>query len=294
MTRSASAWRSAIFGAVLLAAAPASAQSGFTIVAAETFYGDLARQIAGPDVYVASILSNPDDDPHMFEASPSVARALARADIVIANGADYDPWIDKLLAASPAPHRTVIVAAALVRKQSGDNPHLWYDPPTLPAVAQSLAAALATADPAHAAAYRQRLQAFEAGLQPVAAKVAELKAKFAGTPVTATEPVFGYMASALGLEMRNERFQLAVMNNTEPAASDIVAFERDLKQHKVKLFLYNSQASDESAKRLLGIAQLAKIPVVGVTETEPAGTTVQNWMLTTLSAVEQALSSPGS
>ena len=94
MTRSASAWRSAIFGAVLLAAAPASAQSGFTIVAAENFYGDLARQIAGPDVYVASILSNPDDDPHMFEASPSVARALARADIVIANGAAYDPWID--------------------------------------------------------------------------------------------------------------------------------------------------------------------------------------------------------
>lgn len=286
-------WLAALFAPAVLAGAPASAQS-LNIVAAENFYGDVARQIAGPDAYVSSILSNPDDDPHMFEASPSVARALARADIVIANGADYDPWIGKLLAAGKAPHRVVIEAAALVHRQSGDNPHLWYDPPTLPAVAKAVADALSAADPARTAVYASRLQAFEASLQPVAAKAAALKARFAGTPVTATEPVFGYMAAALGLDMRNERFQLAVMNDTEPSASDVAAFERDLREHKVKLFFYNSQATGESAKRLLGIAQKARIPIVGVTETEPAGTTVQSWMLGTLDAVGQALGSPGS
>lgn len=284
----------ALIAAALWLTPPAAAQPKPAIVAAENFYGDVARQIAGPDASVTSILSNPDDDPHMFEASPSVARALAGAQIVIANGADYDPWMDKLLAATAAPGRVAIVAADLVGKHPGDNPHLWYDPPTLPAVAQALAKALAAADPAHAAAYAQHLQAFEAAMAPVAARVASLRQKLSGTPVTATEPVFGYLAAALGLAMRNERFQLSVMNGTEPAASDIAAFERDLAQHTVKLLIYNSQASDESAKRLLGMAQAAGIPVVGVTETEPAETSVQAWMLGTLDAVARALDSNGS
>ena len=56
-----------------------------------------------------------------------------------------------------------------------------------------------------------------------------MKHAYAGTPVTATEPVFGYMAAALGLTMLNQRFQLAVMNDTEPSARDVAAFEHDLR-----------------------------------------------------------------
>lgn len=286
----------ALLGAALLCLPfqPAVAQTGISIVAAENFYGDVARQIAGPDATVSSILSNPDDDPHMFEASPSVARALALARIVVANGAAYDPWIDKLLSAGNAASRTTIIVADLVHSKPGANPHLWYDPPTLPTFAHALSATLSAADPAHAAEYTQRLQAFDASFQPVVAKVAELRTRFAGTSVTATEPVFGYMATALGLVMRNERFQMAVMNGTEPGASDVAAFERDLQQRRVNLLIYNSQASDESARRLLGMARKAGIAVVGVTETEPAGVTVQSWMLDTLAAVGQALSHSGS
>jgi zinc/manganese transport system substrate-binding protein len=58
------------------------------IVAAENFYGDIAKQIGGPDVNVTSILSNPDQDPHLFEVSPSVGRAVSAARIVIYNGID--------------------------------------------------------------------------------------------------------------------------------------------------------------------------------------------------------------
>ena len=122
------------------------------------------------------------------------------------------------------------------------------------------------------------------------AKIAELRGRFAGTPVTATEPVFGYMAAALGFKIRNERFQLAVMNNTEPRASDVAAFENDLRKHQVRLLFYNSQASDAAAQRMVRIAQQAKVPVVGVTETEPAGKTYQDWMMGELNAVAQALS----
>jgi zinc/manganese transport system substrate-binding protein len=275
-------------------AAPAGAQSPVRIVAAENFYGDLARQIAGPDAAVTSILSNPDDDPHLFEADPSTARALATAGVVIANGADYDPWVAKLLAAAPAPHRRVIVAADLLHRAAGVNPHLWYDPATMPAVARALTVVLDSENPAGRATYEANLAHFLASLEPLTAKIAALRGRFAGQTVTATEPVFGYMANAVGLVMRNERFQIAVMNDTEPSASDTAAFERDLKGHLVRVLLYNSQASGAAPRRLLGIARANHIPVVGVTETEPAGRTYQAWMASQLDAVDQALSSPQS
>jgi len=262
------------------------------IVAAENFYGDVAQQIGGGDVAVTSILSSPDQDPHLFEASPSTAKQLAGAQIVISSGADYDPWMEKLLAASKAQGRKEIVVADLVHKKSGDNPHLWYEPATMKALAKRLTADLVAIDPAHKADYQKRDEAFVASLKPLEAKIAEMKKKYAGTPVTASEPVFGYMAEALGLKMRNEKFQLAVMNNTEPSVSDVAAFENDLKGHKVKVMLFNAQASEPAVQRLVKLAEDEKIPVVGITETEPAGKTYQEWMLSQLDALDKALAGP--
>jgi zinc/manganese transport system substrate-binding protein len=270
-----------------LLAGPASAQS---IVAAENFYGDVAQQLAGAGVTVNSILSNPDQDPHLFEASPSVARLLAGAAIVICNGADYDPWMTKLLSASRLPDRKVIIVADLVHRKPGDNPHLWYDPPTMPAYARALAAELSERDPVHKTDYDQRLRVFLASMQPLEVKIAELRRKYGGIDVTATEPVFGYMSAALGFRMRNERFQLAVMNGAEPRASDVAAFETDLRNHAVRLLFYNSQATGAAAQRLVRIARQSKIPVVGVTETEPSGNNYQDWIMSELDAVAQALS----
>jgi len=276
-----------LIAAGVLAAGPAAA--AVTIVAAENMYGDLATQIAGPDATVTSVLSNPNQDPHLFEATPSVARALATAAIVIVNGADYDPWMAKLLSAGGDPHRQVIVAADLMHKHPGDNPHLWYDPATMRAVAGALGADLAAQDPAHAADYARRAAAFDDALDRLDGRIAALRSRFAGTPVTATEPVFGLMASALGLTMRNERFQLAIMNDTEPRVSDTAAFEDDLVHHRVRVLFYNSQATGPAAQRLLGIARRAGIAVVPVTETEPPGLTYQAWMTAELDAAERAL-----
>ena len=282
---------------LFITAACASAgavETKVAVVAAENFYGDVARQIGGDAIAVSSILSNPDQDPHLFEVSPAVARQIAGAQIVIYNGADYDPWMLKLLAASPRADRTVIVAADLVHKKAGDNPHLWYDPATMPAVANALAAALSKADPAHADDYAARLKTFVASLAPINDKVAALRAKFAGVPVTASEPVFGYMADALKLKMRNERLQLAIMNDTEPSARDVAAFERDLKTHKVRVLFYNKQASNKVVQHLVEVARAANIPIVGVTETCPPDMTFQEWMRSELDATEHALASPSS
>lgn len=275
-----------LLGCSMIASAAAAPLS---VVAAENFYGDVAQQIGGADVAVTSILSSPDQDPHLFEASPATAKQLAGAQIVISSGADYDPWMEKLLAASKAPGRREIVVADLAHKKSGDNPHLWYEPATMKALARRLTADLIALDPPHKADYQKRDEAFAASLKPLEAKIAEMKKKYAGAPVTASEPVFGYMAEALGLKMRNEKFQLAVMNNTEPSVSDVAAFEDDLKGHKVKVMLFNAQASEPAVQRLVKLAEDEKIPVVGITETEPPSKTYQEWMLSQLDALDNAL-----
>ena len=102
------------------------------------------------------------------------------------------------------------------------------------------------------------------------------------------------MADALGLTVLNERFALAMMNDTEPSARDVAAFENVLKDRKVKALLYNKQVSQKVTLRLLDIAMKAKVPVVGVTETQPAGVTFQDWMLGELDAVDKALTGPNS
>ncbi|MER9502778.1 zinc ABC transporter substrate-binding protein [Mesorhizobium sp. M0579] len=283
------------FLAALLVAVPlltgtaARAEDKLTIVAAENFYGDLARQIGGSNVTVTSILANPDDDPHLFETSPSTARTIADAKIVIYNGADYDPWMDKLLSASTAKDRTTIVAADLIGKKSGDNPHLWYDPATLPAIAKALSADLAKRDPANAVYYETNLKAFQTSLEAIDKEITDVKNTYAGTEVTATEPVFGYMAEALGLKMLNYDFQVALMNDAEPSATQVAAFENSLKDGSAKILFYNSQVTDEATTRLLDIARQNKVTVIGVTETEPAGQTIQTWFRGQIDAVQKAL-----
>ncbi len=260
-----------------------------TILAAENFYGQAAQAIGANRVKVESVIVAPGTDPHEYDPTPSVARAVADAKIVIMNGADYDPWMARLIEANPVAGRVVIDVAALVGHKAGDNPHVWYDPKAMPAMAEALTAELEKRDPAGKNDYEQRRDAFLATLAPIADRVAALRARFAGMPVVATEPVFGYMAEALGLKMENEAFQTAIMNETEPAASDIAAMEDAIRKGTVKVLFYNSQVEDAFTKNLAALAKTSGVPLVPVTETEPEGQTFAQWMLDTLDATTKAL-----
>jgi len=284
--------RPLLLGLLLALGGSFFARATIHIVAAENFYGVVAKEIGGDQVEVTSILSNPDQDPHLFTVDPATARALEKAQIIICSGIDYDPWMTQLAQAhlNPQLKQVVITVADLIGAKPGDNPHIWYKPGTLPALAKVIADHLAVNDPVHAADFRKRLADFLAALEPVKTRVAALKSKFAGTDVLATEPVFGYMADALGFTMHGMDFQNHVMNNVEPSAQETAEFETLLKQHKVKLLFYNSQATDPIADRMKDIAKSFGIPVIGVTETEPAGTTYASWMLSQLDAVEKVLS----
>jgi zinc/manganese transport system substrate-binding protein len=276
--------------AIVLAATTAPALADpVKVVAAENFYGDLANQIGGANVAVTSILSNPDDDPHLFEASPETAKALSDAKVVIVNGVDYDPWMEKLLNAHKAPGRKEIVVGALVGHKPGDNPHLWYDPAYMKAAGKALVADLTAVDPAHKANYEQGYAKFVDSLKPLDDKITAMRKSYAGQPVTASEPVFGYQAGLIGLKVHNEKYALAIMNNAEPTPSEVAAFENDLKGKKVKAMLYNAQASEPAVGKLVDLAKANGIPVVGVSETEPSNSTYQDWMMGQLDALDKAL-----
>ena len=262
------------------------------IVAAESVYGGIAQQVGGADVTVESILANPDQDPHAFEAAVATARALARAAIVIYNGAGYDLWMARLLSSEPSGSRHVLEVAALADGRTGDNPHLWYDVNAMSALAATLAAKLGDIDPGHRTAYRARTAEFEASMQPLRAQMASMRSRHTGTQVTATEPVFQYMADALGLSMRNSRFQLAMMNGTEPGARTIAAFEDDLRGRVVKVLLYNTQTGEALAGRMRTLAERAGIPVISITEMQPLGMSYQRWMASQLDALDRALAQP--
>jgi zinc/manganese transport system substrate-binding protein len=281
---------------VFLAASalPALAAGPISIVAAENFYGEAAAAVGGDGVKVTSVIVQQGTDPHDYEPTPSVATAVADAGVVILSGADYDPWMGRLVEASANDARKVIDVASLIGRKPGDNPHVWYDPKAMPALANALADTFSALDPAGKAGYDTRRDAFLASLAPIQAKVDQLRTAFANTPVTATEPVFGYMAEALGFKMQNDAFQTAIMNETEPSAAAVASMEDDIKNGRVKIVFYNSQVEDPLTQHLAEAAKAAGVPVVGVTETQPEGQTFTQWMLGELDATAKALGAPAS
>ena len=251
------------------------------IVAAENFYGFVAQQISDSSAEVISIMSNPNQDPHEFQANAKTAQAVADADIVIYNGLGYDTWMEKLLSTRGKKERLVISVASLVGAPKGANPHLWYDPKTMPALATKLATVLKKSEAA---------VAFTTSMQPLFDKITALKIKTTGLQVTATEPIFGYMAFVLGFQMLNESYQQAIMNDATPSFQQTVTFEKSLTSHTAKILFENSQASNPATERMIRIAKQEKIPVIAVTEMQPPeAKSYVAWMLLELQKVEEAL-----
>lgn len=260
-------------------------------VASTNVYGDVIKQIGGAHVAVFSILSNPNTDPHTYESNTTDAAAVARATLVVQNGLGYDSFIVKLENASPRSDRTVLDAGARLGYRTGDNPHIWYDPATMPRVAALVAAELSRQDRADAASFAANLRAFDLSLKPWTAGIAAVRKQYAGTPVAITEPVFGYEALALGLKILTPNsFALAIMQGNDPSPQDAQT-ETDLfTQNRVKVFFYNQQAVAPITVKLLGLARSHHIAVVGVYETKPLAMTYQQWMLAELQATRLALS----
>ncbi len=260
---------------------------------AENEYADVISQVGGRYVLADSLLNNPNTDPHTFEASPSVASAVSSARLIVQNGAGYDDFMSKLESASPSAQRVVIdVQHLLGLAKSPPNPHLWYMPRTMPAVATAVAGALSKMQPAHAAYFQGNASRFVRSLKPWYSALARLRSKYPHVPVATTEPVADYMLQAAGAEILSPfTLQVAVMNGYDPSAQDITRQEHLLSGHQVRVFLYNQQVTDPLTELFLREAHAHGVPIIGVYETMAPGYRYQAWMLAETTALMRALDS---
>jgi zinc/manganese transport system substrate-binding protein len=261
-------------------------------VGAENEYANVISQIGGKYVKVSAIESNPNTDPHTFEASPAVAAEVSAAQLIVQNGIDYDTYMNKIESASPNASRKVIDVQQLLRLPgTTPNPHLWYSPTTMPAVAKAVAADLSQLQPAHAPYFKANVTKFDASLQPWLTAIAQFKAAYAGTPVAVTEPVGDYMLQAAGTDIMTPfGLQADIMNGVDPSPQYVSLEDSLFAQHKVKVFVYNQQVTDSLTASFLATAQRYGIPVVGVYETMPVpGYNYQSWMLAEVNALRKAV-----
>ncbi len=266
--------------------------SKITAVGAENQYANVIAQIGGKYVRARAIMSNPNTDPHTFEASPSVARLVAAAQLVVQNGVGYDTFMNNIEAAAPRSGRQVIDVQHLLKlPDDTKNPHLWYKPATMPSVAAAISAALIRLKPAHRGYFKARLKAFDHALQPWKAALAAFKRSHPRAAVATTEPVADYMLQAAGTRnLTPWALQADIMNGVDPSAQAISRERSLLTQKKVKVFVYNQQVTDSLTRSFLSLARAHGIPVVGVYETMPApGYDYQSWMLAEVRALTEAV-----
>lgn len=257
------------------------------VVAAEDFYGEVAEAVGGSHVHVTSIINKPSMDPHDFEPTTANARSVSEAKLVIYNGIGYDGWMDKLAKDEDA--QTVVrVAEDVMDKKDGDNEHLWYQPETMPKLANEVAKRLGKIDPKNADTYKENAQKYISDIKPVQDEVTKLSKNANQKLVDVSEPVFDYMLDAIGYKVANNHFEVAVEQETDPSPKDIADMQTDIKDKKIAFFVSNIQEMSPTVEKMVKLADANDVPVVEVTETLPAGKDYKTWMLDQLKQIEDA------
>jgi zinc/manganese transport system substrate-binding protein len=266
--------------------------SQLQVVAAENFWGSLATQLAGGRASVQSIIADPATDPHSYEPKAGDARTLATARLVIVNGAGYDPWAPKLLAANPVSGRTVLTVGDRLGLKEGDNPHRWYDPASVETVANTITADLTRLDPNDAGYFSQQRARFETqALAEYHRLISTIKARYAGVPVGASESIFALLSPSLGLDLITPpSFMKSIGEGTEVTAQDTATTQRQLATGQARVWIYNSQNATPGIQRLNAIARRRGIPIATITETlSPPTATFEAWQSAQLRGIEHAL-----
>lgn len=280
-------------GCANLSMLPASDRSPrvVTVVAAENFWGSIARQVGGVHAEVSSLIANPNVDPHAYEPTASDARAVAQAQLVVENGVGYDTWMSQLVAAD-GPGVKVLDVASVTGAGPGANPHRWYDPGNVVEVVHALARELGSADPTDRAYFEQQAHRFlTVALAHFDRLVEQIRSRFSGTRVGASESIFSMLAPSLGLEVLTPSALLrAVSEGGEITSSDLNTATAQITRHEIRVFVFNRQNATPAVEGLLGSCRSAGVPIVSITETlVPATDSFQQWQTSQLEALLSAL-----
>lgn len=297
-----------------------AADDRLSVVASTNVYGDIALAITGDLASVTSIITSAAQDPHSYEASAQDQLALSKADLVIENGAGYDPFIDTLLEASGS--QAVVInateASGLLGNDSageeqgeehgdehageeapegdgdkhieGFNEHLWYSFHGMEALAAEIAHELGALDPANAAGYDSNYEAFAAELEELETRAAGLRAQFEGTGAAITEPVPLYLFAEIGLKnLTPAPFSEAVEEGTDVPPLVLQEMLAVIADGSISLLAFNEQTAGPETQRVLSAAEEAGVAVVSFSETLPEGADYVSWMSDNLLAIEAAL-----
>jgi zinc/manganese transport system substrate-binding protein len=273
----------------------AAGNGGDTVInaaASINAWGSILEQLGGTHVHTTSIITNPDTDPHDYEPTPTDGRTIADAKLFVENGIGYDDWAAKSVAANPDSARTVINVGQLVNVPDGGNPHRWYSPSNVETVADTITADLKKLDPADAGYFDAQRATFEnVGLAKYHAAIAAIKAKYAGTPVGASESIFAPINDALGLKLLTPAsFLKAISEGTDPSAADKATIDAQISGKQIKVYVFNSQNSTPDVSAQVKAAQGQGIPVTEITETlSPKGASFEDWQTAQLDALSAAL-----
>ncbi|EPC12263.1 metal ABC transporter solute-binding protein [Lacticaseibacillus paracasei] len=261
--------------------------SKIQVVASLDFYGEVAKAVGGNRVSVQSIINNPAVDPHDYEPTTKVGKSVASADLVVASGIGYDGWMDKVVKSADKSKNYLRVADDLMNKKEGDNEHIWYDPRTMPKLANTLADKFAKKDPADKATFKANAKKYIASLDNLNTLINKLKSKVNGQLVDVSEPVFGYALDYLGYKVNDDHFSKSTEDGTDYSAKDIHGIETDIKEKKIAFFVNNIQASSKTVNQLVKLAEQNNVPVLKVTETLPKGKNYRTWMTSQYQQLEK-------
>jgi zinc/manganese transport system substrate-binding protein len=285
----------AVLAAGLLAGCgtpPPVAGHGFLVVAAEGFWGSIARQLAGTRADVRSVLVDPATDPHSYTATAADTRLLAQSQMAILNGAGYDRWADQALAADPRPGRLLLDLGRVFGPGAGANPHQWYAPASVRRAVDAIAAGYARLDPAGAVYFAARRRAFlTRGLARYDRLRADIRRRYAGVPVGYSESVFAPLGQDLRLRLATPPgFAKAIAEGTDVTAQDKQTVDDQAAGRQIDVWVYNRQNATPDVARVNAIAAAHQIPIVTVTETlYPATASFQDWQAAQLAALAAAL-----
>ena len=261
--------------------------SKIQVVASLDFYGEVAKAVGGNKVSVQSIINNPAVDPHDYEPTTKVGKSVASADLVVASGIGYDGWMDKVVKSADKSKNYLRVADDLMNKKEGDNEHIWYDPRTMPKLANTLADKFAKKDPADKATFKANAKKYIASLDDLNTLINKLKTKVNGQLVDVSEPVFGYALDYLGYKVNDDHFSKSTEDGTDYSAKDIHGIETDIKEKKIAFFVNNIQASSKTVNQLVKLAEQNNVPVLKVTETLPKDKNYRTWITSQYQQLEK-------
>jgi zinc/manganese transport system substrate-binding protein len=273
-------------------AAESGPGSVLRVAASINAWGSILGQLGGSHVHATSIIDKPAIDPHAYEPTPADARTIADAQLFVENGIGYDPWAARALAASPDSKRVVVDVGTAVGVTAGGNPHRWYSPADVATVADAITAGLKRLDPADAAYFDARRASFDTvGLAQYHRLISEIRARYAHTPIGASESIVDPLASALGLRLLTPSgFLKAITEGTDPSTSDKATIDGQIAHNAIAVYVYNTQNSTPDVSAQVSAARRHGIPVVGITETlSPATASFQGWQVAQLIALRIAL-----